>query len=854
MKTTSTLLLLLLLAAAGLRAQPVGLQVGDVTGLVGDTLRLPLTVQDDLTGRSVTAVQLSLSFAANNLRIVGYDLAGTLLEGAEQLVENATVAGTYRLAAVRTAPLEGQGELLVLKVLASTAGWHTVSLNGGGATLFNQGDPALTLLEGRIRASSRPTFYLNPTTLDLIPGESRQFSTSQAEAPVTWSVAPEDVARISETGLLEILRPGRYQVTAVDARGISVSSPHFTAYPFRITVAAPAVYSGQALDLAFTVSLLDGLDVLAGQLVLSGYQLNQYFDSVAVFTDETLLVGQRVEASLHSGVVRIAFSGTQPLVGEGTLLHLRLYSRPGTSTQQNLSFAEARFNETYAGLAPEVWIQVRGLQSLSVWTNRSEVLLGETLQGSVSGGQAPYEWEVVPPERGTISETGVFTPTSGGIVRLRAVDVNGAHGLTNAIQVFDVNLRAGDERAMVGQMYRIPVYLSPGVIPEASLNAIEVNVQVHELLGQPQIEATSALAGWALAYNQTGTQLRVAMAGSRSVAPGDTLFWLQGGVSPGARDQTLNVQVMSAAINEGAPFARVQNGSLTLRALPFAPALTYPAHEAIAQDTVLTLAWGVGLGASTYEVQVSLSSNFSALFPVAPASERTALLTQLEPSRTYYWRVRGLNAAAEPGAWSSVFRFQTRAMSPAGVVLVSPAHEATGVTRLPTLTWTAAARATAYVLQMSTSPGFEPLLYEEIGTALTYQPALLAFETTYYWRVRGLRDEIPGAWSPVYQFTTVDAATSGETPLTPVTHLTALPPYPHPARGTVTLRYGVPTREMVSITVFNGVGQHVATAREGVRDAGWHVFAWDVDALPPGVYLVRIQTRTEQVVLAVLVQ
>lgn len=851
MKTTSFFLLLLL--ATGLRAQPVGLQAGDVEGLVGDTLRLPITVQDDLTGRNVTSVQIGLSFNGSALRIVGFDLAGTLLDGTTQVSQNATGTGVYRFAAASTVPLEGSGTLLVLKVVPNVPGWHSLTLLGDGATLLNQGDPPLTLTHGRVRAESRPVFYVYPTTVELIPGETRQFTTSSAVAPVSWRVEPEDVARISETGLLEVLRPGQFQVTATDARGVQVRSPMFTAYPFRVTTTSSPVYAGQALDLAFHISSLEGLDVLAGQLTLAGSQLDQYIDSVAVLTDETLLAGTPVEAHLRPDALRIAFSRTNVLAGEGTLVRLRLFTRPGTSTQQHLAFSEARFNEDLNGLAPSVMVHVRPLGSLSVWSYQSNVLLGETLQAYASGGDAPYRWEVEPPERGTISAAGVFTPLRGGTVRLRATDVNGAHGLTGAIEVYDVNVRLGEERAMVGEMYRIPLYLSPGVVPEEAMIALDVQVQVPALLGQPNVVAASALAGWALSFNQVGTELRVALAGSRAIAPGDTLFWLEGGVSPAAQDQTVYPQVIRAAFNEGYPTARVQGGSLTLRVLPFAPTLTFPAHQAIAQDTVLTLAWDAALGATDYEVQVSVHSNFSALHPTAPVAGRTVALTELEPNRHYYWRVRGMNASGTPGAWSDVFWFQTRAMSPAGVVLLSPAHEATSITRLPTLTWASAVRATQYEVQVSTAPNFADVHYTTIGAELSFVPPLLAFETTYYWRVRGLNGDVVGAWSAIFQFTTVDAATPGEVPLSPVTHLTALPPYPHPARGTVTIRYGVPAREMVHIVVFNGVGQQVALSREGVRDAGWHTYAWDVEALPPGFYLVRIQTRNEQVVLSVLV-
>ena len=68
--------------------------------------------------------------------------------------------------------------------------------------------------------------------------------------------------------------------------------------------------------------------------------------------------------------------------------------------------------------------------------------------------------------------------------------------------------------------------------------------------------------------------------------------------------------------------------------------------------------------------------------------------------------------------------------------------------------------------------------------------------------------------------------------------------YPNPFNPSTTIRYGLPARSHVSLTVFNTLGQQVAELVQGNQDAGYHEMRFDGSGLASGVYFYRIQAGT----------
>lgn len=64
--------------------------------------------------------------------------------------------------------------------------------------------------------------------------------------------------------------------------------------------------------------------------------------------------------------------------------------------------------------------------------------------------------------------------------------------------------------------------------------------------------------------------------------------------------------------------------------------------------------------------------------------------------------------------------------------------------------------------------------------------------------------------------------------------------HPNPTAGPATVRFALVAPSDVRLDVFDALGRHLRTAKEGPRPAGFHATLLDLSGLPPGVYAVRV--------------
>ncbi|MDE0000413.1 MAG: hypothetical protein OXQ89_21930 [Rhodospirillaceae bacterium] len=186
------------------------------------------------------------------------------------------------------------------------------------------------------------------------------------------------------------------------------------------------------------------------------------------------------------------------------------------------------------------------------------------------------------------------------------------------------------------------------------------------------------------------------------------------------------------------------------------PSTPKPAHGATGIAVNAILEWSTASGATSYQVHFGTDSTPDGDELQGDQTETSFDPGTLQYDTIYYWRVDSKN---EIGTLTGdVWKFRTRTIpvpKPAKVSNPTPAHDATAVSRRPTLMWRAAPRATSYVVYLGTDAQLgsnERQGDEQTGT--TFEPdQALQYDTTYYWRVDSKNDD-GTTTGDVWSFTT----------------------------------------------------------------------------------------------------
>ncbi|GAG74948.1 unnamed protein product, partial [marine sediment metagenome] len=71
--------------------------------------------------------------------------------------------------------------------------------------------------------------------------------------------------------------------------------------------------------------------------------------------------------------------------------------------------------------------------------------------------------------------------------------------------------------------------------------------------------------------------------------------------------------------------------------------------------------------------------------------------------------------------------------------------------------------------------------------------------------------------------------------------LTLLQNYPNPFNAVTILNYSLPRSSEITVSIYNLLGQRVATLFQGIQGGGKHTITWDATNFPSGVYFARLK-------------
>ncbi|MBS1537022.1 MAG: T9SS type A sorting domain-containing protein [Bacteroidetes bacterium] len=193
--------------------------------------------------------------------------------------------------------------------------------------------------------------------------------------------------------------------------------------------------------------------------------------------------------------------------------------------------------------------------------------------------------------------------------------------------------------------------------------------------------------------------------------------------------------------------------------LPQVPTQILPMNNATNIPLNQLLQWSTAVGAVSYNLQVSSTSDFA-----SPTIDLTGILTTsqaaslLANSQLYWWRIQSVNSAGT-SAWSAPWQFTTvSAQNPLlAPTLVNPANNVKAQQISTITSWQAVAGALGYELQYSNDVGFTMPTTKKSTTPQITLSGLLN-NKDYYWKVRATANNQSGPWSETWKFLTVIAS------------------------------------------------------------------------------------------------
>ncbi|TLX73275.1 T9SS type A sorting domain-containing protein [Labilibacter sediminis] len=543
----------------------VGLRIANNSGYVGDTLLIAINTLSSVTDSGIYAYQLELNYSPNYFKPIGVSTSGTLSESWGDPQMNIYDTGKLRLSAAGVAALEGQGTLVYIKFKLMRVGNVYITFSNTSYNMLNEGDPQLTLENGRINIVALPFITVTPNQGVIPIGGTMQFYSAQGVAPYTYSVTDNSVASISSTGLLTGLKRGKVYVVSTDQNNVSDSTnSQIEVVPFSMVIRDTSHYQNQKVSIPVNISSLDVEEVVSGNVTINYNK--DVLQAEDIITEGTLLHSAGVEFYVSgSGKVTVSFAQDSPVTGQGVLFYVRFQIANRSSGATHLNFSDVIFNEELFSVFDHGYFRILALPPLNVTPKTGTLMTGEQLDFSVSGGTAPYVWSVSSNNYASINSDGLLTALSGGDVVVSAQDVYGAFGSSNVVSIYDAVLTVAHVEAPIdAEEVVVPIHIS-ALEPGKEIISFSGEVQmVPNKTNNFELDKVGSISEtWASASNTADDKFKFAMAGISGSLGDALLASLNTTFAEGAVvGNTIQVNINDVVANEGSPRLLVNHGSI----------------------------------------------------------------------------------------------------------------------------------------------------------------------------------------------------------------------------------------------------------------------------------------------------
>jgi len=546
----------------------IGLRVANVEGVVGDVVSVPVYVDTSLTSLNILSYQIAVEYNVNLLEAMDPTFEGAISSGWGTPVSNINTAGKVTVSHAGVTPLSGTGILTYLWFRLKTNGTAYLNLANDGQTIFNEGEVPVFITNGRITISPAPYLNFSPNGGLIAIGETLQYFVSRGTAPYTWSTTDLSVASVNEAGLVTGISQGKVRMIAMDAMGITDTSNYWVeVVPLVVSVRDTSYYQNNEVTIPVNISQLDDFDVLSGEISI-GFNDDILMAEEVIFTGSLLEAVATKSANLNQPEkVLVSFATSVQLTGNGPLFYIRFKVDDRASGATWIEVLHALFNESLKTKAYRGYFSIMGLPNLTVRPSTGQLLVGETLDFSVSGGVEPYQWSVSNPQLASVDENGLLSASAGGQVKVLVADPRGSTGQSAIIEIYDGTIELGQVSIPAdGESVQLPVYLNsydnmlPIISISGGINFSSANIQ--DILVN---NVGSATQSWSYSQKAENDHFQFAGAGISGVNGDVTLLslevFIQSGLTVG---QVIPLNFSEVLMNEGNPRLLVVAGSVEI--------------------------------------------------------------------------------------------------------------------------------------------------------------------------------------------------------------------------------------------------------------------------------------------------
>jgi photosystem II stability/assembly factor-like uncharacterized protein len=321
------------------------------------------------------------------------------------------------------------------------------------------------------------------------------------------------------------------------------------------------------------------------------------------------------------------------------------------------------------------------------------------------------------------------------------------------------------------------------------------------------------------------------------------------------------------------PFTEIQEA---LSHAPGAPHLLSPINGTTGQSVSAGLRWTRPAWATSFWLQVGVDSLFSnpLVFNKQSLADTFALVTGLNTSQRYYWRVAACNSSGF-GPWSGTWSFTTIPPPPwrfantgtSHTIIIPPGAN-------PNIDGSALVAGDYVGVFFDSSGTLACAGYEQwtnsgsiAVTAFGDDPTTtvkdgFAAGEMFRWKIWRQSDshayvaiakyvsigELDGIVTDTARYNTngisaiatLTGSLAGVKAMAMPTQFSLMQNYPNPFNPITSISFGLPVRSHVRLTIYNTLGEQVTDLVNGEMEAGYHTVQFDGKNLSSGVYFYRI--------------